>query len=308
MSTSDCSKKIVGSKGKERMKLRLCEIVQDIDKINIEKIKQGLNKESVRNYAYIFHDKDKDKEGNLIRPHIHIALRLKYPYETKYISEWFGVKEQYIEKCKSNWVGMLSYLIHKNKEEKYQYKDEEVISNFDWKEEIEKNNGSRLSEIVKGIREGKIREYNYFEYMEDEEFYKYRRQIDTTFLFRRDKLKGVDRDMKAIFITGEAGVGKTFYAKEFAKDREYKPFISSGTNDPFDGYKGEECIILDDLRPSTMHLADLLKVLDNNTASSVKSRYYNKVLECKLIIITTTLDIETFFNKVFSGEKETAKQ
>ena len=46
-------------------------------------------------------------------------------------------------------------------------------------------------------------------------------------------------------------------------------------------------LILDDLRPSCIGLSDLLKMLDNHTSSSVKSRYYNKVLECKLIIITS---------------------
>lgn len=39
-------------------------------------------------------------------------------------------------------------------------------------------------------------------------------------------------------------------------------------------------IILVDLRPSCMGLSDLLKMLDNNTSSTVKSRYKNKVLEC----------------------------
>lgn len=57
-----------------------------------------------------------------------------------------------------------------------------------------------------------------------------------------------------------------------------------------------------------MGLSDLLKMLDNNTASSVKSRFKNKVLECRLIIITTTLPIETFFRNVFSEEVESAIQ
>ncbi len=57
-----------------------------------------------------------------------------------------------------------------------------------------------------------------------------------------------------------------------------------------------------------MGLSDLLKMLDPRTASTVKSRYYNKVLECKLIIITTTLPMENFFHQVFENEKEPLKQ
>ena len=107
---------------------------------------------------------------------------------------------------------------------------------------------------------------------------------------------------------GDSGTGKTSYAKEIAYNNHYSYYVSSGSNDVLDDYKGEDCIILDDLRPSCLGLSDLLKMLDNNTASTVKSRYKNKVLECKMIIITTVLDIDTFFSNVFKEDKETVIQ
>ena len=71
----------------------------------------------------------------------------------------------------------------------------------------------------------------------------------------------------------------------------------------------EPCIILDDIRPSVFALSELLKLLDNNTVTSVKSRYKNKCLaNCKLLIITTVLDIETFYSNVFSEEQESSIQ
>lgn len=88
------------------------------------------------------------------------------------------------------------------------------------------------------------------------------------------------------------------------EDKGYSVFVSSGSNDVLDGYAEQDCIILDDLRPSCMGLSDLLKMLDNNTASTVKSRYKNKVLECKLIIVTSVLKIDEFFNGVFKEQKE----
>ena len=94
--------------------------------------------------------------------------------------------------------------------------------------------------------------------------------------------------MNCIFITGASGTGKSTYAKQIASENNLSVYISSGSNDVLDDYQGQDCIILDDLRPSCMGLSDLLKMLDNNTASTVKSRYKNKVLECKMIIITTT--------------------
>ena len=57
--------------------------------------------------------------------------------------------------------------------------------------------------------------------------------------------------------SGDAGTGKTTYAKDLAVKKGYSIFVSSGSNDVLDGYGGEDCIILDDLRPSCMGLSDL---------------------------------------------------
>jgi hypothetical protein len=114
--------------------------------------------------------------------------------------------------------------------------------------------------------------------------------------------------MKCVYIYGDSGTGKTTLAKRMAKQQKYSVFVSSGSNDVLDGYQGQDCIILDDLRPACLGLSDLLKLLDNHTASTVKSRYSNKVLECKLIIITTTLPLSNFFKNVFQEEQETAVQ
>jgi len=55
-----------------------------------------------------------------------------------------------------------------------------------------------------------------------------------------------------------------------------------------DGYDKEECIIFDDLRADVFTKAELFKLTDNNTNSSVKSRFYNKDISyCKLMIITS---------------------
>ena len=45
-------------------------------------------------------------------------------------------------------------------------------------------------------------------------------------------------------------------------------------------------------------------IRDSHTSSTAKSRYYNKILECKLIIVTTVINIEDFFEKVFQEHDE----
>ena len=291
------------------MKVRMCEIVQQLKYINIDKINEVLNsKDCIRDYAYIVHDKDVDDRGILKESHIHLALRFNNAYDTKHISQWFDVPEQYVGKVKGKWIDVLKYLTHENAKGKYQYSKDDVVSNFDFVEEIkskDKPRDERRSEIINKIVDGEIREFNYTEYMTIEEFDKYKKSIDNAYKYRQDKFEGVDRLMECYFITGDSGTGKTTYAKQIAREKGYSVFVSSGSNDVLDGYKGQDCIILDDLRPSCMGLSDLLKMLDNHTASTVKSRYKNKSLfECRLIIITTVLPIDTFFGKVFDNEEE----
>lgn len=286
--------------------------MQQLKYMDIDKVESVLNsRDCIRDYAYIIHDKDVDVHGNLKEPHIHLAIRFKNAYDTKYIANWFGISENYVSRVKGKWVDMLKYLTHRNALDKYQYLDSDVKSNFDFVGEIEsksKPRDERRSEIINKIVTGEIREYNYHNYITIDEYDKYRKSIDNAFKYRLDSIKGVEREMECIFITGDSGTGKTSYAKQVAKDRGFSVFVSSGSNDPLDDYKGQDCIILDDLRPSCMGLSDLLKMLDNHTASTVKSRYKNKVLECRLIIITTTLSIDSFFGNVFSEEKETIVQ
>jgi DNA replication protein DnaC len=286
------------------MKARLFEIVSDKDKFDVDRFSEVLESNSaIKDWAYILHDKDSTRE------HYHVAIRLRDSYDSKYVAQWFSVAENFVNRVKGRWSDMLKYLIHENAPEKYQYSIGDVISNFDWIKEKEKDDTSKkMNEIIHDIVDGNIREYNYYNHITIDDYNKYKRQIDNAFQYRKDVIKGVSRRMDCVFITGDSGVGKTTYAKQIAENKGYSVYVSSGSNDVLDDYKGQDCIILDDLRPSSMGLSDLLKMLDNHTASTVKSRYKNKVLECKMIIITTIQDIDTFFNNVFAEDIETSIQ
>lgn len=279
-----------------------------MDYIDLDYVQKVLDeKVSIKDWAYIIHGKDRDDDGVLKAPHIHLALRFKDSYDTKYIGQWFNVEEQYISKVKGRWNDVLKYLTHSNAPDKFQYSVDDVVSNFEFKSAIMSKN-ERREEIINKIVDGEIREYNYYDYISPVEHDAYKKSIDNAFGYRKDKLRGMKRDMECIFITGDSGSGKTTMAKDIAIEKGFSCYISSGSNDVLDDYKGEDCIVLDDLRPSCMGLSDLLKMLDNHTASTVKSRYKNKVLECKLIIVTTVLPLEEFFSYVFENEKEPVVQ
>lgn len=292
---------------------KTCEIIQQLEYMSAEDVESGLDHNAVKDYAYILHDKDVNDDGSLKAAHWHIYIRFKDSTPTTSICNWFGITSNYICRIKGRFADALSYATHKNDKNKYQYLDEEVKSNFDFIKERDTARGrevdkQRREEIVDLITSGVIREYNYTDYITPQEYDKFKKTIDNAFNYRRDKLEGSDRNMKCIYVCGEAGTGKTTWAKDFAQRNKYSYYISSGSNDLLDNYKGQDCLILDDIRPNYIDVSDLLKLLDNHTNSTVKSRYKNKMLECKVVIITTSLTMEVFFRNLIGDSRENLKQ
>ena len=272
----------------------------------------------VKDYAWILHDKDLKADGTPKRAHLHCMIRFNDSVPTEAILARVKaitgkddvIKYEHLGKC-HKWKSAIAYLTHENVLGKYVYPREDVVSNYEFETDIEDalSDKIRLNNLLEGIGNGTIKDYNVFKHCTVQEYAQWKSKIDSAFSYRAKILMSRgDRDMKCVYIQGDSGTGKTSYAKEFCESKEYSYFVSSGSNDVLDGYGGQDAIILDDLRPSALSLADLLKMLDNNTSSSVKSRYRNKVLECRLIVITTTLDINDFFKQVFTEQPETAKQ
>ena len=127
----------------------------------------------------------------------------------------------------------------------------------------------------------------------------YKRQIDRAIEVRNTNIKMEGkREMKVFYIYGATGAGKTTMAKWLCeKMLEVDYYISSSSNDILQDYLGQEAIILDEFRPTDLSFSDMLKLLDNHTNSTVKSRYYNKAIDCKYLIITTTQNISDIYNE-----------
>lgn len=300
----------------QEKKIKIFEVCTQVQFIDIDDAKVVLvTKECIKDWAYVLHDCDVLDSGEVKKAHYHIVGRLDNAWRIKDIANWFGVPYNFVKSATSKrkgdqkkWSDMLAYLTHMNAPKKHQYDAELVVSNFDFMADAEQcganKQKNRLNEIIGMIDNGQIREYNYHDHITMQEYISFKRQINIAFEYRMERLRGVDRQMEGMFITGQSESGKTLLAREIAEKRGLSCYVSGSGNDPLDGYKGEDCIILDDLRGSVICLSDLLKMLDNNTASSVKSRYRNKVLECRLMIITTIKTIDEFFNTVFAEEPE----
>lgn len=316
------------NENKTKIVKRLMEITTQQKYLKQDKIEKVLKekKKDIEQYAYILHDKDvytKDeeiknnlhKEGTIKPAHYHIELKLKYPRRMSDVASWFGVPSNFIQSSKSGrYEDMLVYLIHGNDDTKHQYAVSEVVSNFEYETTINKyrQNKKKLTkkkenedlkeeyeEAIKKIRQREINEYNYYKHISDECYINYKSRFDIAFLIARNKKEDEynteGRNMEVIYIQGESESGKTTYAKLIAKQHNMDFFPSSSSNDPLYGYRGQNCIILDDLREEDMKFTDLLKFLDNNTSSTVVSRYHNKLITADLIIITSVKTIDELY-------------
>ena len=289
---------------------RSCEVMQyweymdvkDISSI-VERIKALTN---LKSWCIITHDKDLLPSGEPKRPHFHCVLTFSNNKTFCSIAKGLGVAVQYVNKIKTTTKSAQLYLVHRNNPEKYQYNPSEVQASFDYVNFVDDCPIKEKREnIAFRIEKGEIKEYNIFQYITIDEFSRNKRYYQACFEYRQGKLKGMNRSMECIFITGGSATGKTTYAKMVASQKGFATYISSGGKNPLDNYKGEECIILDDTRSSTWSLTDFLKLTDNHTDSLVGCRYYNKsIAECKLLIVTSCKSLDEFYEQATKEDNE----
>lgn len=272
---------------------------------------------SVKEYAYIVHDKDDT------RPHIHCMIRFHHAVPTSAILKRCNdIKEGVIEfqqlvKCHS-WKGAITYLTHKNAPGKYQYTDDAVVSNYDWTADVVKNKVS-IDDVLSLVRDKILSGFSPYDVriaidnLDGNAYAKYKNKIEAQItnsnIIYENINKGVTRNMKVLFFYGDAATGKSSMAKNFAISKGYSFYISGCGKNMFDDYQGQDVIILDDLRDSQMPFSEFLKVLDNHIDSNVACRYNNKSIRwCKYIIVTTTKTPEQFYNGVTDSFGEEKKQ
>lgn len=274
--------------------LRQMEIVTDVDKLTVDIQQVCMKYTTIKHWAYIIHDKDDT------RPHYHIYLHFGgSSVDTKLVSTWFDVPENFINKIKGRRVDMLMYLTHSNssQQHKHQYDSSEIVANFDLETEIES------SKIIGNFKDYSFaQQVQYINSLPIAEKSKSFNQLKKLWeLECQCSTLNTDRNINVIFITGKGGTGKTFYAKKLCERLKYDYCVSSSSNDPFQDYMGQKAMIFDDLRDKAFGFEDLLKILDNNTSSSIRSRFSNKVFHGKLIIITSSVPLQFWYMKLKSS-------
>ena len=291
----------------------MCEISTDVDKLKVDLQATFMKYTTIKKWAYIIHDKDDT------RPHYHIALHFGgASVDTKQVAEWFQLGyvdkdgneqtgEQFVErvKCK-RWSGVVTYLVHgqDSQKNKYQYPISEVHANFDIETEIA--NEKILGNFEQYSYAQQLQYVNSLPLSEKAQAFSKLRKLWE--LQCQILTLNTDRQIQVIFITGKGGTGKTYYAKKLLASQGYDFCVSSSSNDPFQDYMGQKSIILDDMRDTAFEYEDLLKLLDNNTSSSVKSRFSNKVFNGEMIVITSPVPLVYWYKELQYDRNDTLQQ
>ena len=288
------------------------EIVTDVDKLKVDLQATFMQYSTIKKWAYIVHDKDDT------RPHYHIALHFGgASVDTAQVAKWFnlgytdenGVEhtgENFISKIKGRWTDVLQYLTHGNdsQKNKYQYPLSDVHANFDFETEIA--NAKTLGDFEHYSYAQQLQYVNSLPLSEKAQAFSRLRKLWE--LQCQLLTLNTDRHIQVIFITGKGGTGKTYYAKKLLASQGYDFCVSSSSNDPFQDYMGQKAIILDDMRDTAFGYEDLLKLLDNNTSSSVKSRFSNKVFNGEMIVITSPVPLVYWYKELQYDKNDTLQQ
>lgn len=248
----------------------------------------GLNHKTIKEYAYIKHDKDiytqkdydkfvkinpdespKFEVGDLKNVHWHCVIKCTPRIDVETVARWFGVPEWQVDvpKGRGKWLDKIEYLTHEHPRQqeqgKHRYDDSEVIASFDFRKALNERNehraryGGDLSHteqlrndvLTRGVTLKQIRDTDLLSYQRDH------RQLSLMRQLYINEFAEVPNIRMNFYIYGVGGTGKGLLSKSIARsmfpeleDDEDIFFEIGGEKVSFDGYDGQPVIIWNDVR------------------------------------------------------------
>ena len=243
-------------------------------------IEEGLDHKTIKEWAWVYHDKDvwseddeldnpKHVAGQVKPPHWHVALNMpKNNTEVEVIARWFGVPMNFVEMKRGAgaFLDCVEYLTHEHPNQqllgKTLYPDEEIHSNFEWRQALDEKNISRARygtaldrktmlrmSVLNGELSVRDVEKKYpVNFMQD---------MDKLYKLRLEYIKGANppRQRFNYYLCGDGGIGKgsasiclarSLYP-ELENDEDIF-FIVGAESTTFEGYDGQPVIIWEDCR------------------------------------------------------------
>lgn len=109
----------------------------------------------------ILHDKDVDEKGELKKPHYHFVVKFLNQRSRTAVAADLGIEQNYLEPCR-DFKNSVTYLLHKNQPDKYQYDIEEAFGSLKpalaklMDDDTEDEKALRILDILDGI-EGTVK-------------------------------------------------------------------------------------------------------------------------------------------------------
>ena len=253
---------------------------------NENNIVAGLNHKTIKEWAYIKHDKDiytqKDYDKFVkINPdespkfevgdtkNVHCVIKCTPRIDVETVARWFGVPEWQVDvpKGRGKWLDKIEYLTHEHPRQqeqgKHRYDDSEVIASFDFRKALNERNehraryGGDLSHteqlrndvLTRGVTLKQIRDTDPLSYQRDY------RQLQLMRQLYINEFAEVPNIRMNFYIYGDGGTGKGLLSKSIARamfpeleSDEDIFFEIGGEKVSFDGYDGQPVIIWNDVR------------------------------------------------------------
>ena len=325
---------------------RMFSIVQEKKFLTEQQIEKTLSSfKTIGRYAYILHDKDTylledemedpNHKANTPKPaHWHIFIELKTNRRSKEaIAKWFYVPIFCVNGLKGRNVAFntIEYFLHKTysaqAEQKHQYDEIEVKSNFNWQEFV----NEKYQRYIKCKEREKNTSLEYIKYLISQEGISFK-QINKKYpllcsnefhILQRLRSQYLISKMPVpnlrinFYICGKGGIGKGLMSRAIARalfpniENDDEIFFEVGTNGvTFDGYDGQPVIIWNDRR-----YKELLKELGGkkglfNTFDSHPSTSYQNVkfsmtaLRNKINIVNSVQPYKDFINGLVLAHSE----
>lgn len=234
--------------------------------------------------------------------HIHDVVTFEQSKRAKAVAKMFG--NCHVEEMRGTKEQAQAYI---NKQGEFEEKGEKVLATFGNIENIQNNSGSRtdLKEFDKIALQDDfdINKYVIENYIsETQAQYLERRYIR---LLKNKQQKW--RPVHVIYVEGKTGSGKTRVAYEKFPNL-FKASVDTRTNFPFDNYRGEKVLLLDELRPGVFTPAELFQILDGYPLT-LNIKYGNIPALWTTVIIATAMPLDEWFNdKIAKGQDNLRQQ
>lgn len=273
------------------MKARVFNVMQYVNHpetgeplLDEDTIKLALAHRTIKQWAYVLHDKDvyseadeaddpNHKAGSKKPPHWHIVMNcMNTAVEVGTIAKWLGIAENFVDIPKGDGAGKfldcVEYLTHESAKQqelgKHRYADEEIHAStgFLWRDKLDKRNENK-AKYGKDLTD---REQMLFDVLYNGQTLKqcekkdpilYMDIADRLLKFRLEYIRKQEppRNRVNYYLYGQGGVGKDLMSRALARalfpqyeDDEDIFFIVGAGNATFEGYDGQPVIIWSDRR------------------------------------------------------------